>query len=141
MSNHGDSGADRRERSARQLPEGTGTNPSPSDANVPHAPMNLARGTKPSTGRGSGHSIARIATWQSGAVTQAQLMQAGLGEHSGSGAAPIVVSFIGSIEGSTFSDTRRSLHHARESAALLAGGERAVISHSSAAVLWGFAPP
>jgi very-short-patch-repair endonuclease len=31
--------------------------------------------------------------------------------------------------------------HARESAALLAAGERALISHISAASLWGFAPP
>jgi very-short-patch-repair endonuclease len=31
--------------------------------------------------------------------------------------------------------------YARESAALLAAGERAVISHISAASLWGFAPP
>ena len=31
--------------------------------------------------------------------------------------------------------------HARESAALLAAGERALISHISAAALWGFAPP
>jgi len=30
--------------------------------------------------------------------------------------------------------------HARESAALLAAGDRAVLSHASAAALWGFAP-
>ena len=50
-----------------------------------------------------------------------------------------MVSFIGSIEGSTWSDTRPSRQHAREAAALLAVGEPTVVSHSSAAILWGLA--
>lgn len=82
-------------------------------------------------------AIARIATSQNGAVTHAQLLQAGLpqsgiGRRSDRG-------LLHRVHRGVYVFGHEALApHARETAALLAVGAQTVISHSSAATLWGF---
>ena len=83
-------------------------------------------------------AIARIATSQNGAVTHAQLLQAGL-QHSGIGRRSDR-GLLHRIHRGIYVPGHEALaERARETAAILAAGENAVISHSSAANLWGLA--
>lgn len=83
-------------------------------------------------------TIARIATAQNGAVTRTQLLQAGL-QQSGIGRRSDR-GLLHRVHRGVYVFGHEALApYARETAALLAVGERTVISHSSAAVLWGFA--
>jgi very-short-patch-repair endonuclease len=82
-------------------------------------------------------TIARTATSQSGPITRQQLTGAGLTQsavnrRAAKGALHRV------YRGVYLVGHQALAPHARETAALLAAGERAVISHSSAAHLWGF---
>jgi very-short-patch-repair endonuclease len=82
--------------------------------------------------------VARIATSQNGAVTYEQLLQAGL-QHSGIGRRSDR-GLLHRIHRGIYVPGHEALaHRARETAAILATGEKAVISHASAASLWGFA--
>jgi very-short-patch-repair endonuclease len=100
-----------------------------------------AAGNKIHAEDGLNQRIARLAGAQRGTITRAQLLELGLDR--------------GAIERRANDGTLHRVHRgvylvghealapmAREIAALLAfGGERAVISHSSAAGVWGFAAP
>jgi very-short-patch-repair endonuclease len=82
--------------------------------------------------------VARIATSQNGAVTYEQLLQAGL-QHSGIGRRSDR-GLLHRIHRGIYVPGHEALaDRARETAAILATGEKAVISHASAASLWGFA--
>jgi len=88
---------------------------------------------------GSGHAIARIATGQSGALTRKQLLLAGLEESAVDRRARN--GLLHRIHRGVYVLGHEALaEHARESAALLAAGGRAVLSHISAASVLGFAP-
>jgi len=82
--------------------------------------------------------IARIATSQNGAVTHAQLTETGLG-HSGIGRRSDRGLLHRIHRGVYVVGHEAFAPHAREAAALLAVGEQTVVSHLSAAVLWGLA--
>jgi len=83
-------------------------------------------------------AISRIATSQNGAVTRAQLLQAGL-EQSGIGRRSDR-GLLHRVHRGVYVFGHEALApYARETAALLAVGDRTVISHSSSAILWGFA--
>ena len=82
--------------------------------------------------------IARIATAQNGAVTHAQLIQAGL-QHSGIGRRSDRGLLHRIHRGVYVVGHEAFAPHAREAAALLAVGEQTVVSHYSAAMLWGLA--
>jgi very-short-patch-repair endonuclease len=87
-----------------------------------------------------GNVIARVATNQQGTITKQQLLDAGLGSNAVDRRA----------EGGTLHRVHRGIYlvghealppRARETAALLACGDRAIISHCSGAGLWELAPP
>src|SRR6478672_9467308 len=83
-------------------------------------------------------AVARVATSQNGAVTHAQLIQAGL-QHSGIGRRSDR-GLLHRIHRGIYVPGHEALaQYARETAAILATGEDAVISHSSAANLWDIA--
>ena len=134
-----DPGSDRRERSAHRVPEGAGNEPVVQRRQRSPRGPELGAGNESGDGAGVGHSIARIATGQRGAVTRAQLTQAGLGESAVDRRGRN--GLLHRIHRGIYVLGHEALaQHARESAALLAAGDRAVLSHASAAALWGFAP-
>src|SRR5262249_18233685 len=83
-------------------------------------------------------AIARIAASQNGAVTHDQLIQAGL-EHSGIGRRSDRGLLHRIHRGVYVVGHEAYAPYARESAALLSVGDQTLISHSSAAILWGIA--
>jgi very-short-patch-repair endonuclease len=88
----------------------------------------------------AGEAIARIATAQQGTISKQQLLQSGLESNavdrrSDSGTLHRV------FRGVYLVGHEALAPYARESAALLASGEHAVLSHSSAAYLWGIVAP
>jgi very-short-patch-repair endonuclease len=90
-------------------------------------------------GQGSAElGIARIATSQNGAVTHAQLVETGLG-HSGIGRRSDRGLLHRIHRGVYVVGHEAFAPHAREAAAILAVGEQTVVSHYSAAILWGLA--
>jgi very-short-patch-repair endonuclease len=132
-------GSARRERSSEQPPEGAGNEP------VAQRRERSAPGAQDTEGNeivdqgGSGHAIARIATRQSGALTRKQLGLAGLDESAVDRRARN--GLLHRIHRGVYVLGHEALaKYARESAALPAAGERAVLSHISAASLWGLAP-
>jgi very-short-patch-repair endonuclease len=94
-----------------------------------------AEGNELPGSRGKEEAIARIATAQSGSITNDQLTRAGL-RHSGIGRRSDNGSLHRIYRGVYVVGHEALAPLARETAALLACGDGAVISHSSAAVLW-----
>jgi very-short-patch-repair endonuclease len=132
--------SDRRERSPRPIPDFAGNEP------VDDGRLRSSRGAAGGArneivGRdGPGYAIARTATRQNGALTRKQLVKAGLDDsgvdrRARNGLLHRIHRGVYVLGHEAFAQ------YACESAALLAAGERAVVSHATAASLWGFAPP
>src|ERR1700760_2882254 len=135
-----DPASDRRKRSAHDIPEATGNGPVAQRRQRSPRDPELGEGNESVEEPRVGHSIARIATGQSGAITRVQLTQAGLGESAVDRRGRN--GLLHRIHRGVYVLGHEALaQYARESAALLAAGERAALSHITAASLWGFAPP
>jgi very-short-patch-repair endonuclease len=85
-------------------------------------------------------AIAGIATSQRGSITHAQLLRSGL-DHSGIGRRSESGSLHRVHRGIYLVGHEALAPLARETAALLACGREAVLSHISAAIVWSLAPP
>ena len=135
-----DPASDRRQRSPHDIPDAAGNEPVAQRRQRSPREHEGGAGNEIVDPDRSGHVIARIATEQSGALTRNQLVQAGLEDSAVDRRARN--GLLHRVHRGVYLLGHEALaQHARESAALLAAGERAILSHISAAALWGFAPP
>jgi very-short-patch-repair endonuclease len=135
-----DPSPDREQRSAHENPDTAGNElPAHREERSACEPGDVEGNELPGL-EGADVEISRVATSQRGPVTYGQLTDAGL-RHSAIGRRSDR-GLLHRIHRGIYVPGHQALaQYARESAALLVAGERAVISHISAASLWGFAPP
>src|SRR6202022_3896469 len=114
--------------------------PAPSDCALAPSDGPPVLSDGPPAHKPTGHAVSRAATGQKGQITRRQLESAGVGRRAIE--RRVRDGELHRVYRGVYVVGHQALAPlARESAAVLACGEGAVIRHSSGASLWGMAPP